>query len=89
MNRHSVQVHLVPAGVGSTVHVDGERLRGVTGLTITHRVRELPQLTIDLLVHEFDVDGEMVVQVPERTAESLVTLGWTPPPGHDPGEDQP
>ncbi|MFJ2029439.1 hypothetical protein [Streptosporangium sp. NPDC087985] len=42
-------------------------------------IADLPGLTVDLLMHEVEVDGEMVVSVPDRTRDALIALGWTPP----------
>ena len=62
------------------IEIDGQRLPGVTGLQLAASVDDgVPRLTVDLNMHEVEIDGEMAVRVPERTAAALVALGWTPP----------
>jgi len=64
------------------IEIDGQRLPGVRGLQLAASVDDgIPRLTVDLSMHEVEVDGDMVVQVPERTAAALIALGWTPPEG--------
>jgi hypothetical protein len=61
------------------IEIDGQRLRGVTGLRLAASTDDIPRLTVELVMHEVEVDGEMEVQIPERTAAALIALGWTPP----------
>ena len=64
------------------IEIDGQRLPGVTGLQLAASVDDgVPRLTVDLNMHEVEVDGDMVVQVPEQAAAALIALGWTPPEG--------
>ena len=62
-----------------TVEVDGQEIEGVRELSIDAGVGEIPTLRLDLLVHEIEVDGEMIVSVPDSTREALIKLDWTPP----------
>ncbi|MGH3495066.1 MAG: hypothetical protein ACRDQ1_17780 [Sciscionella sp.] len=38
-----------------------------------------PELVLNLVLHEVEVDGEITTTIPDRTREALVALGWTPP----------
>jgi len=65
-----------------SVH-DGQgtvELDGVRKLVLDAGVGVRPRLTVELLVHEIEVDGKTEVTVPVKTREALVALGWTPPP---------
>jgi hypothetical protein len=77
MQSHKALVHLGPDN--GTVNVDGTRLKGLRGLTISAGADEVPTLTVELLLHSALIDGEYVVQVPEDSAAALIALGWTPP----------
>lgn len=79
MATRNARLHLTPGGTGSFVELDGQRLPGVRGVTLTHKVRRTPTITVDLVMHEIEVDGEMTVTVPDKTREALIALGWTPP----------
>jgi hypothetical protein len=81
--KHTARVRLEPHT--GTVEIDGAPLRSVRAVTISGSVTDLPRLTVELLLHEVEVDGDMLVTVPPRTAESLVALGWTPPEGQGVG----
>lgn len=61
------------------VALDGDPLDGVRGLDLSAEAGEIPRLTLDLLVNEVQVNGEMTVTVPDATREALIALGWTPP----------
>jgi hypothetical protein len=66
------------------VEIDGQRLPGVTGLRLDASTDEdVPRLTVHLAMDEVEVDGEMTVQIPDRTAAALAALGWTPPEGSE------
>lgn len=80
--RHSVQVRLAGPGQG-TIAVDGTELHKVRAVAVEAAVGEITRLTVELAVHEAEIDGEMVVIVPPETAASLLALGWTPPPGQE------
>lgn len=75
----SAHLTLAPGAGASSIEVDGQRLYGVIGLELKSDPNSLPVLTLDIRLHEVDVDGEMTVQVPENTRAALVALGWTPP----------
>lgn len=75
----TARIKLTPGGIDSEVEIDGHRLTGITGVIIGAHVNEMPAMSLDLLVHEIEVDGEMVVTVPDKTRSSLIALGWTPP----------
>ena len=61
------------------VEIDGQRLTGVTGISLDATVDSTPRLTVDLNLHQVDIEGDMAVTVPEKTRAALVALGWTPP----------
>lgn len=65
-------------GTGEVI-VDGQTIGGVRDLDLNASAREIPRLTLDLLLAEVEIDGEMEVLVPESTREALIALGWTPP----------
>ncbi len=79
MIERTAKLRLDSAGTG-TVEVNGQRLRGVRGLTLTSEVGEVPQLTLELLLHDISTIAEARVLIDDATAETLVALGWTPPP---------
>lgn len=79
MAARTAKLHLTPGGYGGTVEVDGQRLTGIRNLTLTSGIGNIPVLTLELLMHEVEVDGELIVTVPDKTRDALVTLGWTPP----------
>lgn len=74
----SAQVHLTGPGKG-TVTVSGTELHGVRAVAVEAAAGEVTRLSVELALYEAEIDGEMVVTVPPKTAASLVVLGWTPP----------
>jgi len=76
IKRHA-KLNLTPGR--TVIEVNGQPLTGVTSITLHGAVREIPSLTVDLLLNEAEVDGEVVVTVPTKTADTLVALGWTAP----------
>lgn len=73
-------VHIDLKGRGGVIEVDGHNVTNATlGLALKADGSGRRELTLNLLVHETAVDGEMKVNVPQETAEALVALGWTPP----------
>lgn len=73
------KLHLTPGGFGSEIEVDGQRIPHVRSVHLDAKVMELPSLTLDLLLHEVEIDGVMNVTVPDETRDALIALGWTPP----------
>lgn len=68
------------AGV-TRVEVDGlDVASAALGADLRFRSGQTPRLVLDLSVDDVEVEGEMVVSVPEGTAAALVRLGWAPPP---------
>jgi hypothetical protein len=64
----------------TTVRVDGHELTdAVRALSIDAVAGARARLTLDLLVHPIEVDGEMTVGLPGQTYAALIALGWTPP----------
>ncbi|MGW4810543.1 hypothetical protein ACWEPB_02710 [Kitasatospora cineracea] len=78
----SAQIHLTGPGKG-TVTVSGAELHGVRAVTVEAGAGEVTRLTVELAIYEVEIDGEMVVTIPPKTAANLVALGWTPPPGQE------
>lgn len=77
MLTNKVNLSLRPGS--GVIALDGEALNGVRGLDLSATAGEIPSLTVELLVNEVEVDGEMTVTVPDATREALIALGWTPP----------
>lgn len=52
----------------------------VHGLMLTASAHDrIPVLKLDLHVIPAEIDGRMVIEIPERTRDALIELGWTPP----------
>lgn len=64
---------------GTEVLVDGRPMRGVVNFALTTTKDGLPRLTLDMVMHEMQVDGVVQVEIPRETRETLILLGWTPP----------
>lgn len=80
MTNRTARLKLGPSGPGVSVEVDGHELaQSVRGLRVTASVHDLPRLELDLVEHEIVVEGEMRVEIPPKTREALIALGWTPP----------
>lgn len=75
----TARLYLDPLGIRSAVEIGGQPLKNVRALTLTAGHAEVPKLTLDLALIDAEVDGEVVVQVPEKTHADLVALGWCPP----------
>lgn len=82
MTNRNVQISVDAVGQGK-IRVDGHDLRGVRGFTLTSEVGCLPQITLDLHVYDVSTFAEADILVPSDAAETLVKLGWTPPPGQE------
>lgn len=79
MTFRKARLHLDPAGICSSIEVDGHKLPGVRGVTIAAPAKGLTELRIDLIAYEIEIDGLMRVELPSSTREALIALGWTPP----------
>jgi hypothetical protein len=70
----------ITCGLGTgRIEIDGQRLQGVKGFTLTADTNGLPRLTVDLSVHEIELDGDTTFAISDRARETLIKLGWTPP----------
>lgn len=76
--KHALLI-LTPGMLGSTIEVDGKQLAGIRGFTLTGQAMEMGKLTLDLVVKEANIDGEVLVSIPDKTKATLIALGWTPP----------
>lgn len=79
MKRHDVKIMAGADGRG-TIEVDGQVLQGVTSFVLRAGVGEIPELELDVAVYDVSTFAEASVLIPPSTAETLVALGWTPPP---------
>lgn len=70
------------------IEIDDVRVRGVRGFTVRADVNSVPTATLDVIVREAVIDGEAHVDVPDKTRETLIHLGWTPPVEPAPGEPE-
>jgi hypothetical protein len=63
------------------IELDGEDIASaVTGLSLRLGVYGLPEVTLDVVLHELDAELEHPrVILPDATKQLLVRLGWTPP----------
>jgi hypothetical protein len=83
--RHDVTIQLDGLGHGH-VHIDGQEVAGVRGLTLTGHVDDVPRLELDLRVLDVSTNGEgLEVLIPDGTAATLRAIGWTPPAAVDGG----
>jgi hypothetical protein len=78
-NARTAKLHLTPGGYGSTIEIDGQKLTGVRGIDLSSAINEMPALTLDLIIREVEIDGEVIASVPDKTKATLIKLGWTPP----------
>lgn len=69
------------AAKGDSIEVAGVDVINVCQeLTFSVDVRNrVPQIRLDLAVHEATHDGPAFVDVPEKTRDALIALGWSPP----------
>lgn len=71
---------LPPVGQPGPITVDGNRIPGVTGYTLTNNVGDIPKLELEMSVlTDEPIAGEARVYITERAREGLLALGWTPP----------
>ena len=74
----------------ATIEIDGQNVSdAVVGYRLDGRVGQRHQLTLDLLLHTGEVDGQAQVHIPPATAALLVDLGWTPPGQRTPEPSKP
>lgn len=52
-------------GITGEVFIDGNKIDGVTGYTITHNAGELPELTLRLNCHLQVIGDEVLIPLPE------------------------
>lgn len=82
MTPRNVQISVDATGQGK-IQADGHDLKGVRGFTLVSEVGCLPQITLDLHVYDVSTFAEVDILVSSDVAETLVALGWTPPPGQE------
>ncbi len=71
---HSLKIHAnAPCGFGSTIHIDGQRLRGVRYIGLRCPYDNVTTVTVELIA-SVEVDGEVsgkgLVITPETEAQS-------------------
>ncbi len=89
MNTRHAKITLNPTAgrTAGTVEIDGQPIPGVAGIQLSGGVHGLPHLSLNLVVHEVEVEGEMVIEVRPKTRAALLALGWTPPAEEVPDGD--
>lgn len=88
----SIHLTMLPAEVSGWVGNDEPSFRAhrllVGGEDVSKAVRaidlhvgvgKLPVVTLDLVVLEGEIDTAATVEIPDKTHEALIGLGWTPP----------
>lgn len=82
MTPHPIRISGNPGATGFILEVEGTDVKdGVSAADLRLRPGEIPELKLDVAAFEVEVDGEARVILPDATRETLVKLGWTPPPG--------
>jgi hypothetical protein len=76
---HKVKIFLPTDLAAGRVELDDTPIWCVRSLHVDAAVNESASLTLDLVLHEQIIDGEMVVKVLDETRTTLLALGWTPP----------
>lgn len=68
-------------GHASRVHLDGEDIsNALVGVRVHLTPGSVPMATLDLALWEVPTElDQVLVEVPEKTRDLLVRLGWTPP----------
>lgn len=82
------EINAGPSGRGAVL-IDGMPAHGVAGAQVFVQVGEPTRVILDVNVIEVasvELDDVEVI-IPDRTAETLVLLGWAPPIRPD-GQDQ-
>lgn len=94
MDTHRVEIRFWAGGGkgggrrvrGGSLVVDGADLSNMaTGFALDYGADRVPTLTVDLMVDEGEVDGDMRVVLPDEVGDLLVEWGWTPPGGRGVG----
>lgn len=67
---------IVVDGVDLSLAVNGIEFRSAVGIHA-----EPPTMTLSLVAPVIEFDGQVSVEVRERTRAALIALGWTPPDG--------
>lgn len=86
MAARKIAIDIAPGRTNNRIELDGQPLHGVRGLTIDATAATMPKVTLDLIVHAAEFNGEALVLVPDKTRQTLLALGWTPPAELAPGE---
>jgi hypothetical protein len=78
-----VKVEIHTTGTRGTLALDGHDVsKGIHGFQISYEAGDnLPLLTLDPVVRELEVSGDMQVYVSPAASDLLCRLGWTPPGG--------
>ncbi|MFI6814442.1 hypothetical protein ACIBG7_18670 [Nonomuraea sp. NPDC050328] len=79
MAAKKIRLDLPPGMRGGTIEIDGQPVRGVRGIKVETDINSLTTVTLDVIVRGLDLDSLAHVDVPEKTRETLIALGWTPP----------
>ncbi len=76
-----MKVDITTVGPRANIRLDGHDVsNGVRAYQVIHdSPAHLPRLTLDPLVTESQIGGEMQVYVRPEARELLIRLGWTPP----------
>ncbi|MFW3459691.1 hypothetical protein ACN24K_01690 [Streptomyces microflavus] len=82
VRRHNVDIE-VNGPVDGRVSIAGGPIRGVRAITYRAEVGEVPSLELELLVHDVTrlSSKDTEILLPDRTVQTLIALGWTPPEG--------
>jgi hypothetical protein len=77
-------------GDRGTIKVNGVDIsNAITGFAFNAGVGLIPEVTLDLRVHELQYDGPARIFIPEDTEKTLRALGWKAPEevsGNDTGD---
>ena len=83
MNKHKIRISGGPGDY--SVQLDDQEIvtavRGVTFEANSKMPNNTPKATLDLVVREWDIATEADIEIPEKTRDALIALGWTPPAG--------
>lgn len=78
-----MKVEIHTHGTSGRMALDGHDVsNGVRGFQLSYTAGgNLPLLTLDPLVREAEISGDMQVYVSPAASDLLCRLGWTPPGG--------